>query len=100
MVAEQKSKSKFRESSDRNKPSKVSQSIPQTADSATFTLPPEGELDCTQPGPALVRPEAGSTWRALPVCPGLCVMARRAGSPHSSHSPGGSCALAVVPGPF
>lgn len=57
-MAEQKSKSKFRESSGRNKPSKVSQSIPQTADSATFMLPPEEELDCTQPGPDLVRPEA------------------------------------------
>lgn len=42
MVAEQKSKSKFKESSDRNKPSKVSQFIPQTSDSATFKLPPDG----------------------------------------------------------
>lgn len=43
MVSKQKSKSKFRESSDRNKSSKVSQCIPQTSDNATFELPPDGE---------------------------------------------------------
>ena len=40
MVPEQKSK--FKESSDRNKPSKVSQFLPQTSDGTTFNLPPGG----------------------------------------------------------
>lgn len=46
MVTEQKSKSKFGESSDRNRPSKVSQFIPQTSDSATFKLPSDGRATC------------------------------------------------------
>lgn len=46
MVAEQKPKSKFTSSLGSSKPSKVSQFSPQTADSATFNLPPGGREIC------------------------------------------------------
>lgn len=55
MITEQKSKPELSGSSDRNRPSKVSQFVLQTSDSATFKLPqmdgiPVGsptDLDCS-----------------------------------------------------
>lgn len=68
-VTEQKSKSKLSESSSRNRPSKVSQFLLQTADSSTFKLPqmdgiPVGsptDLDRTQQVPTSLSQSAPSS---------------------------------------
>lgn len=112
MVAEQKSKSKFRESLDRNKPSKSASPFPSLQTVQPLNCPPVEENPGSPAsrlhlaGPRLCEaPGQEHSPGAARLVPGLHVVLRGASSPHSwldsqIHSPHGFSTLAVVLDPF